>query len=216
MTEDMDRHEDDGTEQQMDALFASAIMVDARTRARRALVVRRPVLFAVWGVAWLVGEGAIWLSVRGQRPYNGPAPSGLLTLTLVIAAAAVVNVILIGRAATGVGGSTALHRRILLSAYLAGLVAVLTLEAAIDHAGASRGVLGVYGAAAPVLLAGVVVAAGSAAVMDWSVFGLGLWLLALGAGSGFAGPVTVWAVSAIGGGGGLLVMATVGLRLSRS
>ena len=47
---------------------ASAIMHEARDRARRALVVRRPVLLAVWGAAWIVSDGAIWLSVRGQRP----------------------------------------------------------------------------------------------------------------------------------------------------
>jgi hypothetical protein len=208
----------DGADEEtgMDLQQASAIMQETRDRARRALVVRRPVLLAVWGAAWMVSDGAIWLSVRGQRPYNGPTPAALATLTMVIAAAAVFAVIYVGRAGSGVGGLSVLQRRILLLSYLGGYVALFTLEAAIDHAGASRAVLGVYGAAAPILLVALIIAASAAVFLDWSLLGLGLWLLAVAAGSGFAGPVTVWAVSALAGGGALLVMAVVGLRWNRS
>jgi len=208
----------DGADEEagMDPQQASVIMQEARDRARRALVVRRPVLLAVWGAAWLVSDGAIWLSVRGQRPYNGPTPAALATLTLVIAAAAVFAAIYIGRAGSGVGGLSVLQRRVLLLSYLGGYVALFTLEAALDHAGASRAVLAVYGAAAPILLVALTVAASAAVFLDWSLLGLGLWLLAVAAGSGFAGPVTVWAVSALAGGGALLVMAVIGLWPNRS
>jgi hypothetical protein len=209
---------EDGADEEtgMDLQQASAIMQEARDRARRALVVKRPVLLAVWGTAWVVSDGVIWLSVRGQRPYNGPTPAALATLTMVIAAATVFAVIYIGRAGSGVGGLSVLQRRILLLSYLGGYVALFTLEAAIDHAGASRAVLAVYGAAAPILLVALIVAAGAAVFLDWSLLSLGLWLLAVAAGSGFAGPVTVWAVSALAGGGALLVMAVIGLRWNRS
>jgi len=200
----------------MDLQQASAIMRETRDRARRALVVKRPVLLAVWGAAWMVSDGVIWLSVREQRPYQGPTPAALLTLTMVIAAAAVFAVIYVGRAASGVGGLSAQQRRILLWSYLGGYVALFTLEAAIDHAGASRAVLGVYGAAAPILLVALIIAASGAVFLDWSLLGLGLWLLAVAAGGGFAGPVTVWAVSALAGGGALLVTAVIGLRWNRS
>jgi hypothetical protein len=208
----------DGADEEtgMDLQQASAIMQEARDRARRALVVKRPVLLAVWGAAWMVSDGVIWLSVRGQRPYNGPTPAALATLTMIIAAATVFAVIYLGRAGSGVGGLSVLQRRILLLSYLGGYVALFTLEAAIDHAGASRAVIGVYGAAAPVLLVALIIAASAAVFLNWSLFGLGLWLLAVAAGSGFAGPVTVWAVSALAGGGALLVMAVIGLWRNRS
>jgi hypothetical protein len=109
-----------------------------------------------------------------------------------------------------------LQRRILLLSYLGGYVALFTLEAAIDHAGASRAVLAVYGASAPILLVALIIAASAAVFLDWSLLGLGLWLLAVAAGSGFAGPVAVWAVSALAGGGALLAMAALGLRRTRS
>ncbi len=209
-------NEDAGTSEELDLHSASAIIQDAGARATRALIVRRPVLFAVWGIAWMAGDGAIWLSVRSQRPYAGPSPAALGELTVVIVVAALATVILVGRAASGVGGLSALHRRILLVAYLAGFVGVLILEAAIDHAGASPAVVGVYGAAAPTLLAGVVIAAGSALRQDWQLFWLGCWLLVVGAGAGFAGPASVWAVIALAGGIALLLMAAAGWRLRRS
>jgi len=139
-----------------------------------------------------------------------------MELIAIVAAAAIVTVILVGRAASGIGGLSALHRRILLMSYLAGFAGVLILEAALDHAGASPGVIGVYGAAAPTLLAGVVIAASSALRQEWSVLGLGLWLLAVGAGAGFAGPAAVWGVTALAGGTSLLLIAGIGLRLRRS
>ena len=208
----------DGADEEtgMDLQQASVIMQEARDRARRALVVRRPVLLAVWGTAWLVSDGVIWLSVRGQRPYSGPTPAAPAPPTPLIAAAAVFAGLYIGRAGRGGGGLTVRERRILLLSYLGGYVALFTLEAAIDHAGASRAVLAVYGAAAPILLVALIIAASAAVFLDWSLLGLGLWLLAVAAGSGFAGPVTVWAVSALAGGGALLVMAAAGLRRTRS
>ncbi|MGH3405782.1 MAG: hypothetical protein ACRDRJ_25300 [Streptosporangiaceae bacterium] len=208
----------DGADEEtgMDLEQASAILHEAREHASRALVIRRPLLLAVWGAAWIVSDGVIWLSVRGQRPYTGPTPVALATLTIVIAAAAVATIIYVGQVRSGVGGLSALQRRILLLSYLGGYVALFTLEAAIDHAGADRAVLGVYGAAAPILLVALIIAASAAVFRDWSLLGLGIWLLAVAASSGFAGPVTVWAVSALAGGGALLVMAVIGLRWNRS
>jgi hypothetical protein len=200
----------------MDAQSAAAILEETSERAKRALLVRRPVLFLNSGAAWIISYVALWLSVRTQRPFTGPTPMALLTVTIVIAVSVAVTVILVGRAGSGVGGSSAMQRRILMLALLGGYIAMFTLEAAIDHAGASRAVLSVYGAAAPVLLIGLFVAAGSAASADWSAFGLGIWLLIVATGSGFAGPVTVWMVDALAGGGALLLLSVFGLRWSRA
>jgi len=200
----------------MDVQQAAAIIEESGERARRALYVRRPVLFGIWGLAFLVCYGACWLSVLGQRPYTGPTPAALLTLTIVVAAAYAATVVLVGRAGMGVGGRSALQRRIMLMAYFCAYVGLFVLEAALDHAGASRAVLGVYGAAAPLLLAGVVAAAASALALDWWLFGLGIWLLVLAAGSGWAGPVNVWAVDALAVSLALLALAAIGFRRSRA
>jgi hypothetical protein len=194
----------------MDVARAAVILAEAREQARHQLRIRYPVLFSIWGLMYLLGYGAIWLSVRGQHPYQGPTPAALLALTLIVAAAIAITVVLVGRAVSGIGGSSALRRRVYVVASLTGFVGLLTLEAALDHAGASRGVLGVYGAAAPILLTGLIYAVSSAIWLDWTVFGLGLWLMTVAAGSGFAGPVTVWAVDALAAGLAFLLMAAIG------
>jgi hypothetical protein len=95
---------------------------------------------------------------------------------------------------------------------LAGLAGLFTLEAALAHAGASHAVLGVYGAAAPILLIGVITALSAAVALNWTGFALGLWLIAVGAGSGFAGPVTVWAVDGLGASAAFLAIAALRLK----
>jgi hypothetical protein len=200
----------------LDMQRASAIMAETRQRAERQLRVRNPVLYAIWGVAWLVADGGIWLSVRGQRPYIGPTPAALVALTLIIAAAAVVTVVMMGRAGSGVGGLSALQLRLYLASFVVGFVAVLTLEAALDHAGASKSVLGVYGANAPVLLMALLYIASSAIRVNWSVFWLGCWLVVVAAGSGFAGPVNVWGINALAGGAAFLLMGVISAPRRRS
>ena len=138
---------DEGTS--MDVQGAAAIMQQARERAEHGLRVSYRLLFATYGLLYLVGYGAVWLSVRRQRPYHGPTTAALVVLTLLVAAAVVVTVVVVGRASSGVGGWSARQRRIALLSYGSGIVGVYLLEDALFHAGASWSVIGVYGATAP-------------------------------------------------------------------
>jgi hypothetical protein len=211
MNERIDKTADDD-EMGADVQRAAAILQDAREQARHQLTFRYPVLYVTWGLMYLLGYGSLWLSVRGQRPYQGPTPMALLALTIIVAAAMTVTVILVGRAVSGIGGSSARQRRVYALSSVAGFAGLFTLEAALDHAGASRAVLGVYGAAAPILLIGLIYAASSAIALDWTLFGLGVWLVAVAAGSGFAGPVTVWAVDALAVSAAFLSAAAIRFR----
>jgi hypothetical protein len=212
MNEDVDMKDGAG----MDAQGAAAIMQEAGDRARRELRVSHPVIFIAGGVAWLLGYGAIWLSVRGQHPYQGPAPEAAVIQVVLVGLAAAIAASVIGRAISGVGGLSAVQRRISILALAIGIVAVLVLEAAIDHAGASRSVVfGVFQASAPVLVAGVVYIANSAVRLNWTLLVLGAWLVAVASGGAFAGPVGVWAVTALAGGLGYLLMAALGPALGR-
>jgi hypothetical protein len=64
-----------GEDQGMSMREAAAIVRDARARAREELVISAPVVYAAWGLVWLIGYGAMWLSVRGQHPYRAPSGS---------------------------------------------------------------------------------------------------------------------------------------------
>jgi hypothetical protein len=93
---------------------------------------------------------------------------------------------------------------------------VLTLESALFHAGASWPVIGVYGATAPVLMGGLLLAAGSALRLDWTAFGLGMWTIVVAVGGAYAGPVAVWAVEALAGGLALILVAAIQVARSRA
>jgi hypothetical protein len=198
-------------EAEMDARNAAVIMQEARKRAESQLQVRHPALFAALGAVYLFGFGAIWLSVRGQRPYQGPSSAALAPITVVGTLAVIVIAIAVGRATSGVSGASARRRRLQLGSLILGYAGVFALEGGLNAAGASRPVLGVFGAAAPILITGLVLAASSAVSLDRPVFGVGLWLMIVAAVGAYAGPVGVWAVGALAGGLALLLMAAASL-----
>src|SRR5262245_23087196 len=168
----------------LDARGAAAIMQQAGERARRELHVRRPVVFVTWGLAVLVSYGAIWLSVRGQRPYAGPPWETLLLAFLLLVTAAFVTANVVDRAASGVGGRSELQRGIFCLALAAGFAALEIVKQALWQAGASHALAALLGQAIPMLVAGLVLVASSALASraDWPRLALGLWLLAVAAG----------------------------------
>ena len=202
----------------MDAQRAAVIMQQARQRAQRELAVRRPVLFVTWGLVVLVSYGALWLSVRGQHPYHGPAGAWLVLLPVLFVAAAAVTAQVVDRATSGVGGVSALQRGIFVLSLFAGFAVLEIEKQALSYAGASRPLVALFGEAIPLLVTGLVFVASSAinARLDWPRLVLGLWLLAVAAGGAWAGPVTNLAVCALAGGGGILLMAAIEPRLRRS
>jgi hypothetical protein len=201
----------------MDARNAMVIVRDAQQRARRELRVRRPVLFLIWGLVVLIGYGAMWLSVRGQRPYQGPAWETLLLAFLLFLAAAGASANVVDWAASGVGGRSEWRRGIFVLSLAAGFAALEIEKQALWHAGASRPVVALFGQAIPLLAAGLVfvVSSASPARLDWPRLALGLWLLAAAAAGAWTGPVTNLAVCALAGGGGILLMAAIEPRLRR-
>ena len=202
----------------LDAQGAAVIMQQAKERAGSELRVRRPLLFVTWGLALLIGYGAMWLSVRGQHPFHGPAWQTLLLSFLLLLIALVVTAQIVDWAASGIGGRSQVQRGIFALAVAAGYAALLIEKTAMASAGASRPVQAVLGATAPMLAAGLVFVATSAvaARLNWARLILGLWLLAVAAGGAWGGPVTTFAVCALAGGGGVLLMAIIEPRLRRS
>jgi len=154
----------------------------------------------------------LWLSIRTQHPYQGftKVNAGVwLLLFLLVFFSVVIRVSVIGRALTGVGGRLPRQWSILFAALPAGTAALWIQAGALSHAGASRPMVGVLVAAAPMLSAGVVFLVGSAVWLDWSSLVLGAWLLAAAAGGTWAGPVTSLAVYALAGGAGFLLIAVI-------
>ena len=193
----------------MGAQDAAVIMSEARERARHELTVNRAAIFVSWALVYLLGYGVVWLSVRGQLPFHAPTGWALALLALLAVLALGVTAQLTDRATSGVGGVSAQRRRIYWLSLAVGLLGVYIMQPALRHVGASHGVISVFTASSPLLVAGVVLVAGTAAWLNWYAFGLGIWLIAVAAFSGFAGPAGVWAVDALAVGVPFLAMAAV-------
>ncbi len=193
----------------MDLRTAAALLQRTREHARTALKVRLPPVYTVWGVAWLAGLGAMWLSVRSQHPYRGPTAASVTTLIILIVAAALVTVLMVTRATRGIEGTSAVQGRIYGLSWPAGYAALFIIEGALARHGASSVVLGILGAAGPVLVAGLIYLVAAAIWLDTSMAALGAWLLLVAAAASWTGPVTVLLIEALAGGGGFLLAAAI-------
>lgn len=193
----------------MDAVQAAALLDQTQRSTRQALRIRYAPIYLAWGVAWLVGLGAMWLSVRGQHPYNRPSGVSAAVLGTLLGAAALVTSLVIVRATKGVGGQSTVQGAIWGAAFSAGYASWFAVAGAIDHYGASRAVLGIAYAVGPVLVTGLLYMLAAAIWAEWSMLILGAWLAAVCIAAAWTGPVNVLLVEALAGGGGFLVASTL-------
>jgi hypothetical protein len=199
----------------MNAAAAAAIIAEADARARRTLRPDHRATFLAWGLIWFIGDGLMWLLVRGQHPYHGPNPGGyaaVVLLTVLVALASVGQ----ARAESGVHGPSVVRRWAFFLTVLAGFGGAFAIEGALVHAAASRPVVGVFEAVAPILVIGLLYLARFSAEQDWAVAGLGLWLVIVAAAGAYAGPQNVWAVAALAVGPAFLLAAAIEQRLRRA
>jgi hypothetical protein len=199
----------------MDAEAAARLIRETRDHAYDRLAVKQARMYGIWGVAWLIGLGTMWLSVRGQDPYTGPSGVSFAILGVLIALAAIASIAVVGRATRGIGGTSSQQGMLYGLSWAAGMAAVFTIEGALAHAGASGKVLGVMGAAGPLLVTGLIYVVGSAIWLDRVMFSVGLWLLAITAAGTWTGPVGLLLTGALAGGGGFLVAAALPWLRSR-
>ena len=206
-----------GTDQgmNMNAADAAAIMAEADARAKRILRPDHRVTLLVYGLIWFIGNGLMWLAVRDQHPYHGLNPGGYAATVLLVVLVSLASVTQ-SRAETGVRGLSVLRRRTFFLSALAGLAAAFAIEGALVRAGASRPVVGVFEAVAPIVVIGLIYLARFSAEQNWAVAGLGLWLVIVAAAGAYAGPQNVWAVAALAVGPAFLLTAALEHRRQRA
>src|SRR3984885_11141042 len=83
-SQEVEMNDGTGTDQgmNMNAADAAAIIPEADARARHILRPDHRVTFLAWGLIWFLGDGLMWLLVRGQHPYHGPNPGGYAATVL--------------------------------------------------------------------------------------------------------------------------------------
>ncbi len=193
----------------LDARAAAALVAQTRQHTQDALRIRLPWVYAAWGTAWLVGLGAMWLSVRGQQHFRGPSTASAVLLGILIVAAIVVTMVVVVRATRGIEGTSEMQGRLYGLSWPIGFAALFAIEGSLASHGASDEVMGLIGAAGPLLVTSVIYLVASAIWLDRSMFALGVWLAVVTGVGVQTGPVTVLLVEALAGGGAFLVAAAV-------
>jgi hypothetical protein len=172
---------------------AAALLDQTTTQARRKLAPSPPWLLATRGVAVLAALGAVWLTVRGQHPYQGltGADAPILIGFVVLNFAATVTVR--QHAMTGVAGPTR-FRPAEIAVLAASWAVVPVLMWGLHAAGAS---FALYPTTV-LIVPGLAWAAVQARREGWRGSVMGLALAATGLAGAFAGPAGSWAVAGVG------------------
>ena len=194
--------------QDMSVQEAAAIAANARTRARKELVISAPVVYMAWGLVWLAGYGAMWLSVRGQHPYRGPSGVSIAAVFVLAGFAVAAVLVLVHRATAGVGGQSARYRRIIVASWAIGYLILLVVQAAIGGSVSAR-TLAFVGLAGPLVLAGLIYILASILGRDRPALVLGAWLVIVGTSCTWLAPPAVLATCALAGGGAFLLIAVI-------
>ena len=161
-------------------------------QARRKLAPSPPWLLATRAVVVLAALGAIWLTVRGQHPYQGPTGADIPILIAFVVLNFAATVAVRQHAMTGVRGTTRFRpAEIIILALSWAVVAVLMW--ALHAAGAS---FALY--PTTVLIVPGLAWAAVSARRELARVCHGLALVATGVAGAFAGPAGSWAVAGVG------------------
>lgn len=95
-------------------------------------------MFVIAAVVLLGIYGTVWLSVRGQHPYQGPTPAAIGIVYALLAVMIITFIVAAGRAHAGVGGRSERQRRAEATALAVVWIAVYVFDGALDHAGVSH------------------------------------------------------------------------------
>ncbi|WNB85676.1 hypothetical protein [Cellulomonas sp. ATA003] len=205
-----------GDEVPLDPATSAAVIAAQRARVLDETDVDGRLLFGVWGVAWLLGYGAMYL-VAGDAPLLdwSPAAAGGIFAGLLLSAA-LVTAVHIARRTSGVHGESAERGAMYGWAWFGGFAGVFALAVALNRAGADPVVVETAMSIVSPLVVGVLYVAGAAIWRDRAQFALGAWILVVTIAAALVGMPHLLAVMALAGGGGMLVGAAVeGVRRRR-
>jgi hypothetical protein len=188
----------------------AAALLDQTTQQTRRQIQPFPAwLVAIRAFIALISYGAIWLTVRGQHPYQHPTAAAVPVVAVLVVINAVAVIAVARRATAGVSGRTKLGPAELAVVVIV-WAAVFAVMGVLPGAGVSNSIAyGIYPAAAPLIAGGVVWAGIMAARRNWRPCCTAAAVAIVGVIGVFAGPAGAWAVAGVGVFAGLLASAVV-------
>ncbi|WP_421742810.1 hypothetical protein [Cellulomonas sp.] len=170
-------------------------------------------IFALWGTAWLLGYGAMWLTARDDRRPSVLAVVVAIGLGLVAVVLTIVHVL---RRTQGIAGAGARQGALFGWAWPIGFVAQSLIVGGLGRAGASDEVTGLAANAIAALVVGLLYIAGGLLWDDMGMYVVGGWMALVGAAAALTGLPASYLVMALAGGGGMLALGLVTRIRSRA
>lgn len=173
-------------------------------------------IFGLWGVAWLVGYLALYLTasgrIGGQTGSDAaptPATWAFILFAICIVGAMVTTIIYSIRANDGVVGASATFGAMYGWTWCLGFLGMATILGGLSKAGADDTVVALAANALSCLVVGVLYLAGGAFWRDRGQYIIGIWILLVGVGSIYAGLPNAYFLMAVLGGGGFFAGAVL-------
>ena len=207
------------TDAPLDPRAALETISEQQDALRRRTLIRSSPLLAAWGLAWLIGYGAGWLSIRPD--YSMPTPVWVIYFVCLAAAGAYTCAYIVRRArgVRGVSNRAGVrYGTAWAGGFVLGLVVMGRTGAFLASLGTSEAAEAgmILGNAVPCLIIGTLFVACSAVwdepVMAW----VGGWLLAVTTVATLVGGTGLWAIMALAGGGGTLIAAAIDVLRARA
>lgn len=198
-----------GTHAGFDPAASAALIAEQRARVEAATDVDGRLLFATWGIAWLLGFGLLW-AVGLDEPVVAMSRGAALAVFFgLLIAAMVVTAVHLARQTTGVRGTSAVQGAMYGWSWFLGFAVIAALSRALAVAGASSEVVTITTTIVPALLVGSLYMAGGAIWADRTQFVLGAWICLAATLAAVVGLPHLLLVMALAGGGGMLATAVV-------
>jgi len=185
-----------------------AIIASQQERVRTGAAVDSRLLFLVWGAAWLIGYGALWLAVKDLDVYRPPS-GAFIVFGLCISSAVVFTIVHSVRRAAGMRGPSVTAGAMYGWAWGLGFLLQAALIGAFVNAGASHELVALASNGLACLIVGLLYMAGGAMDQEPALFWLGVWILVVAAVASSVGLHLTFLVMALAGGGGFLVGAGI-------
>ncbi|ROS79096.1 hypothetical protein [Cellulomonas sp. PhB143] len=165
------------------------------------------ILYGVWGVAWLLGFGALWTTTGAAGDY--PTAWAFVVYGVMIVVAMVVTIVHSVRRASGVRGPSARTGAMYGWAWFLGFLVMNLVVAGVSGSGVDADVVALVANGAVCLVVGLMYLMSALLWGDGRLYVLGVWILLVGGAASLVGMPTTYLVMALAGGGGFLAMAVV-------
>lgn len=180
-----------------------------QARIRRALEPDGRILAGVFGLAWLVGYGTLWVGVSDNGPRWVTPTMGGVTLAASLVIAVAVFAVHTAVRTSGVRGPSATSGAMYSVAWPLAFLALFLVMSGAAREGVDDATFSLLWGTVSPLVVGTLLMAASAAWRDWIWFGAGAWVVLVAGVAALAGYPTFNLVMSLAGGGGLVGVAVL-------